>query len=181
MLRRTTLAGRVWLFGVAVIAIALVAAAAWGHNGLSGPAAAWAQEGTTDPITVLLGAENNSGQSGKMTLTTQDADTKVILTLPQDSGQSKLAHIHFGQCPSSELGNTVFGLANIDATGTSITLLEDVSIAELLTGNLAVNTHDAEDSTIATACGSIPAKANPTRGRCGYQLVKLGRYRGLLP
>jgi plastocyanin len=49
----------------------------------------------------------------------------------------------------------VHPLTNI-ADGTSATVLEDVSVASLLTGDFAVNAHNAQDSSVYTACGNVP-------------------------
>ncbi len=41
--------------------------------------------------------------------------------------------------------------------GNSVTTLEGVSLESLLTGGFAVNAHNAEDPSVYTACGNIPA------------------------
>jgi plastocyanin len=46
-------------------------------------------------------------------------------------------------------------LTNIE-NGVSGTLLEGVTVASLLTGSFAVNSHNAQDSSIYTACGNLP-------------------------
>jgi plastocyanin len=48
----------------------------------------------------------------------------------------------------------VHPLTNI-TNGTSTTLLEGVALDSLLTGNFAINSHNADDASIYTACGNI--------------------------
>jgi plastocyanin len=62
--------------------------------------------------------------------------------------------MHSGQC-GEDLGDVVHPLTDLDQ-GTSATLLEGVSLNSLLTGDFAVNSHSAEDSSVYTACGNLP-------------------------
>ena len=68
-----------------------------------------------------------------------------------------MAHIHLGRCGPG-LGATVSGLTNL-VDGVSITLVKDTTLDSLLASDLGINTHNLEDSSIVTACGDIPAKA----------------------
>ena len=43
---------------------------------------------------------------------------------------------------------------------TCTTLLEGVSLASLLKGDLAINAHNSSDPSVYTACGNIPGKAD---------------------
>jgi hypothetical protein len=56
---------------------------------------------------------------------------------------SNLVHIHSGQCGDS-LGGVAYGLSNF-VDGLSVTLVEGVSLDSILTGDFAVNAHNADD------------------------------------
>ena len=154
MLRRT-LKCKTWSSTIAVISLALIASAAWGHNGLSGPAVAGADGPIKNSITVALNEENDSGQTGQAAFTTVGDHLEVVLTLPPGARESKLSHIHFGQCP--KLGDLAYGLSNF-ADGVSTTRIPGVSLDSLLQVVHGLNTHDAQDKRISTSCGSLPMR-----------------------
>ena len=105
-------------------------------------------------LSIILNAQNDSGQSGIATLTAQGDDTQVVLTLSEGAMESSAVHIHSGQC-GPELDGVVHPLTNI-TDGSSNTLLEGVALASLLTGGFAINSHNADNPSIYTACGNIP-------------------------
>jgi plastocyanin len=107
-----------------------------------------------DTITVNLDEDNESGQSGAAWLTPRGENTEVWVSLSEGSLESSAVHIHSGQC-GEDLGGVVHPLTDLDQ-GTSATLLEGVSLSSLLTGDFAVNSHSAEDSSVYTACGNVP-------------------------
>jgi plastocyanin len=107
-----------------------------------------------DTLTIDLGEENESGQSGSALLTPRGEDTEVWLSLSDGAMESSAVHIHSGQCGDT-LGGVEHPLTNIE-NGTSGTLLEGVALASLLTGGFAINSHNAQDSNIYTACGNLP-------------------------
>jgi plastocyanin len=108
-----------------------------------------------DTITIDLAEDNDSGQTGRALLTPRRENTEVWLFLSEGEMESSAAHIHSGQCGDT-LGGVEYPLTNIE-NGTSGTLVEGVTVASLLTGGFAVNTHNAQDSSIYTACGNLPA------------------------
>jgi plastocyanin len=108
----------------------------------------------SDTLTINLEEENDSGQSGFALLTPRGEDTEVWLTLTEGQMESSAVHIHNGQC-GPDLGGVVHPLTNIE-NGASGTLVEDVTVASLLTGGFAINSHNAQDSSIYTACGNLP-------------------------
>ncbi len=105
---------------------------------------------------ISLNELNESGQTGTATLTASGGVTEVVLSLGEGTMKSKLVHIHNGQC-----GANLGGVANplTDFTdGRSVTMLEGVSLESLRTGGFAINAHNAEDPSVYTACGNIPAR-----------------------
>jgi Cu/Zn superoxide dismutase len=111
-----------------------------------------------DVVAIALNEENNSGQSGLATLTAMGDNTQVVVSLSEGTMESSAIHIHSGQC-GPELGDVVHPLTNLTG-GSSTTLLEGVSLGSLLTGGFAINSHNADDASIYTACGNIPADEN---------------------
>ncbi len=114
-----------------------------------------------DVLLIALNELNASGQSGWARLTAKDNDTEVVLSLSEGAMTSNLVHIHSGQCDS--LGSIANPLTNF-ADGTSVTLLEGMSLDSLLTGGFAVNAHNADDPSIYTACGNLPARDPMSEG-----------------
>ena len=115
---------------------------------------------TADSLTIALSEQNSSGQSGWATLTTRGPDTEVVLSLAKGTMESKAVHIHTGACGPT-LGGVVHPLTSF-ADGRSVTLLAGVSLDSVRTGGFAVNAHNAQTSSIYTACGVIPAKTAST-------------------
>jgi plastocyanin len=109
-----------------------------------------------DVVAIALNEQNDSGQNGIATLTAQGDDTEVVLSLSEGTMETSAVHIHNGQCGPGDLGGVVHPLTNI-TNGTSATLLEGVSLEGLRTGDFAINTHNADDPSVYTACGNIPA------------------------
>lgn len=107
-----------------------------------------------DTITVNLEEDNASGQSGVALLTPRGDNTEVWLSLSEGSMESSAVHIHTGQC-GANLEGVAHALDNFSG-GQSGTFLEGVSLSSLLTGGFAVNSHNASDSSVYTACGNIP-------------------------
>ena len=133
--------GLTWLPIVFILAVAL----ACGNEADSG-----------GKVEISLAELNGSGQSGTATLTASGGGTEVVLSLGEGTMKSKPVHIHNGQC-----GPNLAGVANglTDFTnGKSVTMLEGVSLESLRTGGFAINAHNAEDPSVYTACGNIPAK-----------------------
>jgi plastocyanin len=108
-----------------------------------------------DTITVALEEDNDSGQSGVALLTPRNGNTEVWLTLSEGTLASAAVHIHSGQCGET-LGDVAHPM-NDFSEGTSATLLEGVSLTSLLTGEFAINSHNADDASVYTACGNIPS------------------------
>ena len=93
-----------------------------------------------DALTIDLEQQNNSGQSGRATLTARGGQTEVVLSVPPGRTQSELAHIHSGECGNDTLGDVVHSLMNIGPPGSSVPTV-DVSLSDLRTGDFAINSH----------------------------------------
>ena len=106
-----------------------------------------------------LHAQNNSGESGSVTLTDMDDKTKVSIELngvPEDISQP--AHIHAGSCVS--LGQVKYPLSSVQGSGAGLGGSEttlDVSLSQLISElPLAVNVHKSvQDPSSYVACGDI--------------------------
>jgi hypothetical protein len=107
-----------------------------------------------DAMTVELSQQNDSGQTGTVTLTpTGVAETTVTMELSNPPDVPQPVHIHEGSC--AELGAVAFPLDNLEG-GTSETVVE-VSLDELQSGDFAVNAHESEETIDNyVACGDIP-------------------------
>lgn len=104
-------------------------------------------------LTIPLGAQNSSGESGTATLTQTSGGLKVVVSLDGATG-TQPTHIHEGTCakldpaPKWPLENTVNGKGTSTVAG--------VTIAQLLAGTYAINVHkSATDLKDYVACGDI--------------------------
>lgn len=109
---------------------------------------------TSKTVTVELEAVNNSGVSGKATLTPVDNNTKVIINLTgAPEGIAQPAHIHQGTCEN--LGEPKY-LLEVVKNGESETTV-DVKLSDITTGDFAINVHKSEkEISTYVACGEIP-------------------------
>jgi hypothetical protein len=105
-------------------------------------------------VTVQLGAVNNSGESGKATLTAMDGKTKVVIDLMgAPEGVAQPAHIHQGNCEN--LGGPKYPLEAVK-NGKSETTI-DAKLSDLTAGDFAINVHKSEkEISIHVACGDVP-------------------------
>ena len=110
------------------------------------------------PVTVKLGEQSNSGETGTATFTAQGDSTKVELTVKGGpKGVAQPAHIHEGSCAKLD-PKPKYGLSNVTDGKSSTTV--PVSLATLTKGGLAVNVHkSAEDLKTYVACGDIKGEA----------------------
>lgn len=109
---------------------------------------------TAETITVELLAQNNSGTTGRATLTEEDGKVRVALALTGSASSTpQPAHIHTGTCPNPDA--VKYSLLNV-VNGMSDTLL-DISFAELKSAlPLAVNVHKSPTETrVYVACGNL--------------------------
>lgn len=107
------------------------------------------------PVSVTLGEQNGSKETGTAQLTSEGADkTRVVLTLK--GGPAKVAqpaHIHDGSCAKLD-PKPKYPLSSVE-NGKSTTVVP-VSLESLTGGNLAINVHkSSDDIQTYVACGDI--------------------------
>ena len=103
------------------------------------------------PVTVQLGEQNKSGETGTVTLTPQGKKTQVVLQMKGAPADAQPAHIHDGTCASLDPKPRI-PLQNV-VNGKSTTTL-DMPMAEVKKG--AVNVHkSASDLKTYVACGDL--------------------------
>jgi hypothetical protein len=107
-----------------------------------------------DSMTVTLGEQNDLGQSGTATLTEENGQVKVVLSLTGGTfAEPQPAHIHMGMCPKP--GEVVYPLTNV-VNGQSETMLATTMADLKAKGDLAVNVHkSAAEASVYTACGNL--------------------------
>lgn len=110
------------------------------------------------PVTVTMKAQNNSGESGTTTLTSQDGKTRVVINLTgAPAGVAQPAHIHKGTCANLD-PKPAFPLTNV-MDGKSTTTV-DVSLDALMKEQFAVNVHKSgAEAAVYVSCGEIPMQA----------------------
>ena len=114
---------------------------------------------TRSALYIALQELNSSGQTGWAKLTSNGTTTTVLLSLSAGTLQTDLVHIHSGQCGDT-LGGVVHGLTSFaGGSGTSTTTI-NASLASLLTGGFAINSHEVGNAGNYTTCGNIPTEAD---------------------
>ena len=108
-------------------------------------------------MTVNLGEQNGSGESGTARLTAQGDKTKIVLDLRNPSAmmasETQPAHIHKGSCAKLD-PTPAYALADV-MDGKSVSTV-DVKLDVLRQGAFAINVHkSAEDIQTYVACGDI--------------------------
>lgn len=112
------------------------------------------KSGGAKSVTVRLGQQNKSGESGTARLTPAGTGTKVEINLKgAKKGMSQPAHIHEGSCAKLD-PKPKYGLQNV-VDGKSTTEVP-VGMDALMGGNLAINVHKSADEVKTyVACGDI--------------------------
>ncbi|HKU81656.1 MAG TPA: hypothetical protein VJP76_05755 [Candidatus Tumulicola sp.] len=109
----------------------------------------------TSTLTVDLGAQNGSGETGTAALTQKPEGVEVVITLANAPATAQPAHIHQGTCTS--LGGVEHPLTSVTG-GNSTTVIKGVTIDQLLAQPMAINVHkSASDLATYVACGDIKA------------------------
>jgi hypothetical protein len=106
------------------------------------------------PLTIDLGAQNNSGETGTATLTPEGRKTKVAIELSNTpAGVAQPAHIHKGTC--ADLDKAPKWKLEPVKDGKSTTMVP-VSLKTLLKDKTAINVHKSPTEIQAyVACGDI--------------------------
>ena len=103
------------------------------------------------PVPVQLGAQNQSGETGTATITSQGGKTQVVLELKGAPAEAQPAHIHDGSCAALDPKPRV-PLSNV-VNGKSTTTL-DMPMADVVKG--AINVHKStSDLKTYVACGDL--------------------------
>jgi hypothetical protein len=105
-------------------------------------------------ITVTLESVNDSKESGTATITEENGQTKVVISLTgYTENVVQPAHIHLGECPG--VGAVKYPLTSV-TNGTSVTTLA-VTLEQLKKElPLAINVHkSATEVSTYTACGPL--------------------------
>ena len=118
------------------------------------------------PVTIKLGTQNKSGESGTARLIPAGDKTKVEISLKgAPKGVSQPAHIHMGSCAKLD-PNPRYGLANVE-NGKSTSEVP-VKIDDLVREPTAINVHKSvQEARTYVACGDIKAAAAKKTDRRG--------------
>lgn len=122
-------------------------------------------------MTVELGEQNGSGESGTATLTEEGDRTKVVLDLQGKSASMasapQPAHIHKGSCAKLD-PTPAYALA--DVKGGKSTSTVDAKLDDLRKGAFAINVHkSAPEIQTYVACGDVgTGKSDGGNGGYGY-------------
>ena len=118
------------------------------------------------PVTIKLGPQNKSGESGTAKLTPEGDSTKVEISLKGGpKGASQPAHIHEGSCSKLD-PNPKYGLSNVE-NGKSTTEVP-MRLDALMKAQLAINVHkSAAEVKTYVACGNLKQAAAKKSGKRG--------------
>jgi hypothetical protein len=134
--------------GLAVLAL-LVGLALTGCGGDEEEAAA-----SDEGLTLTLGEQSGSGQSGTAILTADgDDSTRIVVELSNPPTVAQPSHVHSGNC--DDIGAVVAPLESInDGHAESVVRM---SLKELQRGGLIIHAHKSEpESKVSVACSEIP-------------------------
>ena len=135
---------------VVVFALIVLVAGCGGYGKKSGST-------TSSAVTVKLGEQNGSGESGTATLTKVGNRTKVVVDLKSTSAtpiaQAQPAHIHKGSCANFDL-TPAYSLMSAQSGRSTTTV--DAKLGDLQNGAYVINVHkSAVDINTYVACGAI--------------------------
>lgn len=107
-----------------------------------------------DSVTVQLGAQNGSGETGSATLIPEGKQTKVVINLLNTPmGVAQPAHIHEGTC--DKLNKAPKWPLEAVKDGKSVTIVP-ASIDEITKNATAINIHKSgKEVQVYVACGNI--------------------------
>ncbi|MEK6275578.1 MAG: hypothetical protein AABM30_09590 [Actinomycetota bacterium] len=123
----------------------------------------------SDEVTVTLGEQNGSGESGSATLTKVGAQTKVVINLESMSASmgsvAQPAHIHHGSCVNLD-PTPAYALADVKNGKSTSTV--GATLDDLGSGGFAINVHmsSAQIQTYV-ACGDIGTGESGSGGSSG--------------
>lgn len=107
-------------------------------------------------FSVALDDVDDSGVSGGASVRGVDEGVEITVFISQgDEGGVHPVHVHDGTC--DDLGDVAYPLENIE-DGESVTVIEDISLGDIMTGEYAINAHLSEDEMDTyVMCGNVPA------------------------
>ncbi len=107
-------------------------------------------------FSVPLDEADDSGIHGGASIRGVDGQVEVTVFISEgDTDGVHPVHIHDGTC--DDLGGVAYPLEDI-VDGESVTTLEDLELADIMTGEYAINAHMSEDDMgTHVMCGNIPA------------------------
>ena len=123
--------------------------------------------GAMDRVEVPLAAQNNSGQSGKVTLTDEGGKTKIVIEVASGpAGLAQPAHVHTGTCAKG-LGAVKYPLNPVVNGRSETTITPSLHFLHGL-GELGINVHKSE-SEVGTyvSCGDLLPAFNAAMGITG--------------
>ena len=105
-------------------------------------------------MTIMMKAQNGSGESGTATLTAMGGRTRINIGLENENATGdQPAHVHLGSCaklnpaPKYPLKSVVLGKSNT---------IVDVPLSTLTGGKMAINVHESpKNLTKYVSCGDI--------------------------
>jgi hypothetical protein len=107
---------------------------------------------------VTMNAQNGSGESGTATLSEENSQLTVTLDLTNGPSGPQPAHIHKGTCAALD-PNPLYPLASV-VDGKSVTTFSDVTLAQLMSGEYAINVHkSATEASTYVSCGDLTQMA----------------------
>ena len=113
--------------------------------------------GGSRSVTVVMNAENNSGQKGVAVITEVPGGTRVTVDVTSGPDtRSQLMHIHPGTC--GEIGAIFRGLAPLTLQpdgGMHSETVTDAGFDLLTASNHAINAHFPDDFSLYTTCGNL--------------------------
>jgi hypothetical protein len=109
--------------------------------------------GATNNVSIAMHAQNGSGEDGTAVLTQTGPDVTVVISIKNGPSTAQPAHIHDGTC--ADLKGVAYPLTNV-TSGTSTTVVKNVTVDALLKGPFAVNVHEsASNLGKYVSCGNI--------------------------
>lgn len=107
------------------------------------------------PVVVPMTAQNNSKENGSAVLTQVKGGVQVVISLKNAPADAQPSHIHTGAC--GNLKGVKYPLLNT-VNGKSTTVVNGVTMKELLAGGYAINVHKStSDLADYVSCGNIVA------------------------
>ena len=119
------------------------------------PAPAMMPAAAPGTVTVKLGAQNDSGETGTAMLSQAGDDVKVAVTMTGGNAAGpQPIHVHEGTCAKLD-PKPKYPLTTVQG-GTSTTTLKGMKLTDLETGGYAINVHKSTtDIATYVSCGDI--------------------------